>query len=236
MQQHLVAGGLDHAHDLAQPPIVMLLVDEAAHAHLLVQEARGGEELELQAVGAHRVALGDGLGAVLDFEECVGAIRWWKTRIRKEPCHQLLGKADHNLLQAPLRPLWKDVLLIPRDWYSEPQDTSLCWWHQPRYETQGWWYVPAEEVLGKVCKSCNAFCEIADFARAKLRREVLVRCYKCQLEIDRTSISSGREQKKDASRKRAAVTFEESTPKLRKDKRARACGLSRELLGTRHSK
>ncbi len=38
-----------------------------------------------------------------------------------------------------------------------------------------------------------------------------MRCYKCQLEIDRTSVSSGREQKTDASRKRAAVTFEEST-------------------------
>ena len=129
-------------------------------------------------------------------------IRGWKTRTRKDRCPKLLGKADHNLRQALLRPLWKDVLLIPRDWYPE---------HQPRYEKQGWWYVPAEEVLGKVCKSCNAFCETVDFAGAKQRREVLVRCDKFQLEIDRTSISSGREQKTDASRKETAVTFEQST-------------------------
>ena len=128
----------------------------------------------------------------------------------KEPCQNLLGKPDHNLLQALLRPLWKDVLLIPRDWYPE---------HQPRYGTKGWWYVPAEEVLGRVCKSCNAFCEIADFVGSKRRREVSVRCYKCQLEIDRTSVSSGREQKTDASRKRAAVTLEGST--LRRSERVK---------------
>jgi hypothetical protein len=97
-------------------------------------------------------------------------IRGWKARTRKERCQDLLVKADHNLRQALLRPLWKDVLLIPRDWYPE---------HQPRYETKGWWYVPAEEVLGRACKSCNAFCETADFVGAKRRREVSVRCYKC---------------------------------------------------------
>jgi hypothetical protein len=38
-----------------------------------------------------------------------------------------------------------------------------------------------------------------------------VRCYKCQLEEDGTNTSRGREQKTDASRKRAAVTLEGST-------------------------
>ncbi len=95
----------------------------------------------------------------------------------------------------------EDVLLIPRDWYPE---------HQPRYGTKGWWYVSAE-VLRRACKSCNAFCEIVDFVGAKRRREVSVRCYKCQLEEDRTNTSRGREQKKDASCKRAAVTLQGST-------------------------
>jgi hypothetical protein len=130
-------------------------------------------------------------------------IRGWKTRTRKELYQNLLGKADHNLWQALLRPLWKDVLLIPRDWYPE---------HQPRYETKGWWYVPVEEVLERACKSCNAFCEIEDFVGAKRRREVSVRCYKCQLEEDsRTNTSRGQEQKKDASCKRDEVTLEGCT-------------------------
>ena len=64
-------------------------------------------------------------------------IRGWKTEIRKARCQQLLDKNEDNLRRALLRPLWKDVLLLPRDWYPE---------HKPRYETSGWWYVPAEEI------------------------------------------------------------------------------------------
>jgi hypothetical protein len=87
-------------------------------------------------------------------EECLEAehlkfkahIRGWKTEIRKERCRQLLDKNDNNLRRALLRPLWKDVLLIPQALYPE---------HKPRYETQGWWYVPAEEILGRECKSCS---------------------------------------------------------------------------------
>ncbi len=85
-------------------------------------------------------------------------IRGWKTEIRKERCQQLLDKNDHNLRRALLRPLWKDVLLIPQAWYPE---------HKPRYETQGWWYVLAEEILGRECKSCRAFHELAEYARNK---------------------------------------------------------------------
>ena len=69
-------------------------------------------------------------------------IRGWKTEIRKERCQQLLGKNNYNLRRALLRPLWKDVLLIPQAWYPE---------HKPRYETQGWWYVQAGEILGQEC-------------------------------------------------------------------------------------
>jgi len=58
-------------------------------------------------------------------------IRGWKTRTRKERCQNLLEKADHNLRQALLRPQWKDVLLIPQDWYPSTRGT-------PRYEKKGW--------------------------------------------------------------------------------------------------
>jgi hypothetical protein len=75
-------------------------------------------------------------------------IRGWKTEIRKARCQQLLDKNGYNLRKVLLRPVWKDVLLIPREWYPE---------HKPRYETPGWWYVPAEEILGRECKSCKAF-------------------------------------------------------------------------------
>ncbi len=40
-------------------------------------------------------------------------IRGWKTETRKERCQQLLDKNDYNLRRALLRPLWKDVLLLP---------------------------------------------------------------------------------------------------------------------------
>ena len=64
-------------------------------------------------------------------------IRGWKTEIRKERCQQLLDKNDHNLRRALLRPLCKDVLLIPQAWYPE---------HKPKYETQGWWYVLLRQI------------------------------------------------------------------------------------------
>ena len=41
-------------------------------------------------------------------------IRGWKTEIRKERCQQFLDKNDYNLRRALLRPLWKDVLLMPQ--------------------------------------------------------------------------------------------------------------------------
>ena len=81
-------------------------------------------------------------------------IRGWKTASREKRCESLLAKIARTLRKALLSTPWKDVLLIPQAWY--PEDT-------PKYETQGWWYVPAEEVLGRTCKSCNAFCELVDF-------------------------------------------------------------------------
>jgi hypothetical protein len=129
-------------------------------------------------------------------------IRGWKTMTRKGRCQNLLTKADHNLRQALLSAQWKDVLLVPQEWYPE---------HTPRYETKGWWYVSAEAVLGQTCKSCNEFCELADFAGTKRQRTVSVICYKCKFEEDRTGTTSERGQKKNAPRKRAALTLDGST-------------------------
>ena len=97
-------------------------------------------------------------------------IRGWKTETRKERCQQPLDKSDYNLRQALLRPLWKDILLIPQAWYPE---------HKPKYETQGWRYAPSEEVLGRECKSCSVFYELAGFAGTKRRKESLGQCRKC---------------------------------------------------------
>jgi hypothetical protein len=106
-------------------------------------------------------------------------IRGWKTMTREGRCQNLLARTDHNLRKALLSTQWKDVLLVPQAWYPE---------HTPRYETKGWWYVPAEAVLGRTCKSCNAFCELADFTGTKRQRTVSVICYKCKFEEDRTSL------------------------------------------------
>ena len=102
-------------------------------------------------------------------------IRGWKTEIRKARRQQLLDKNGYNLRKALLRQVWKDVLLIPRDWYPE---------HQPRYETSGWWYVLAEEILGRECKSCRAFHELAEYAGTKRRKESLGQCRNCQSKED----------------------------------------------------
>jgi len=137
-------------------------------------------------------------------------IRGWKTETRKERGQQLLDKLDHNLRQALLTPLWKDVLLIPQAWYPE---------HKPKYETQGWWYVPAEKVLGRVCKSCSAFYELAEFAGAKRRKESSVHCRKCLPEEGRTDTPSARRKKKNVSHKRVAVMNDENT--FRRSERVR---------------
>jgi hypothetical protein len=109
-------------------------------------------------------------------------IRGWKTMAQKERCKNVLSKVDHHLRQALLGTQWKDVLLVPQEWYPE---------YTPRYETKGWWYVPAEAVLGRACKSCNAFCELADFAGTKRQRTVSVICYKCNFEEDWTDTPVG---------------------------------------------
>jgi hypothetical protein len=120
----------------------------------------------------------------------------------------LLVKTDHNLRKALLSTPWKDVLLVPQGWYPE---------HTPKYETKGWWYVPAEAVLGPTCKSCNAFCELADFTGKKRQKRVPVLCYKCKFEEDRTDTQSGRGKTKTAPRKRTALTPNGST--LRRSER-----------------
>ena len=124
-------------------------------------------------------------------------VRGWKTEIRKERCQQLLDK-------SLLRPLWKDVLLIPQAWYPE---------HKPRYETQGWWYVPAEEILGRECKSCRAFHELAEYAGTKRRKESLGQCRNCQSKESQADEPSTRRKKKNAAHKRVAVMTGDGTPR-----------------------
>ena len=130
-------------------------------------------------------------------------VRGWKPEIRKERCQQLLDKNDYNLRRALLRPLWKDVLLIPQAWYPE------C---KPRYETQGWWYVPAEEILGRECKSCRAFHELAEYAGTKRRKESLGQCRNCQSKESQANAPSTRRKRKKAAYKRAAVMNGDGTP------------------------
>ena len=131
-------------------------------------------------------------------------IRGWKTEIRKERCQQLLDKNEYNLRRALLRPLWKDVLLIPRDWYPE---------HQPRYETSGWWYVPAEEILGRECKSCKVFHELTEYVGAKRRKDGRGQCRNCQSKESQTDVPSTRRKRKNATYKRAAVMNGDGNPR-----------------------
>jgi len=100
--------------------------------------------------------------------------------------------------------LWKDVLLIPPDWYPE---------HKPRYETQGWWYVPAEEILGRECKSCRAFHELAEYVGTKRRKEGRGQCRNCQSKESQTDAPSTRRKRKKAAYDRAAVMNGEGTPR-----------------------
>ena len=148
-------------------------------------------------------------------------VRGWKSEIRKERCQQLLDKNDHNLRRALLRPLWKDVLLIPQAWYPEDK---------PRYETQGWWYVPADEILGRANpaehftnwqsmqvqkdeKKAEDNAGIASLRRAKQTHQAL----------------EGKEKKQRTKGRlwRRAMTL----PDDRTNEWARACGLQRELDG-----
>jgi hypothetical protein len=111
-------------------------------------------------------------------------VRGWKTETREERCQRVLGiKAEHNLRRALLGAQGKDVLLVPQAWYPE---------HTPKYETKGWWYVPAEEVLGRTCKTCKAFCELTDFIGTKRRRTGSVNCLKCKPPGGRTGTHSKR--------------------------------------------
>jgi hypothetical protein len=94
-------------------------------------------------------------------------IRGWETSFRRRRCLSLLAKTERNLRKALLSTSWRDILLIPHDWYPD---------HKPKFETPGWWYAPAEAVLGRTCRSCSAFCELADFKSTKGKRTVSETC------------------------------------------------------------
>jgi hypothetical protein len=129
-------------------------------------------------------------------------IRGWKPETRERRCQNLLAKTEHNLRKALLSALWKDILLVPQAWYPD---------HTPKYETQGWWYVPAEAILGRTCKSCNAFRVLADFTGNKRKKTVPGICFRCKSEDDRTSTQRGCGTTKTAPRKRTALIPEGST-------------------------
>ena len=135
-------------------------------------------------------------------------IRGWETDVRQTRCQYLKGKSDLALRQALLRPGWKDILLIPRNWY--PADS-------PKFETAGWWYAPAEEVLGRICKSCRTFYEIENPVGAKRSRRITARCPKCKPENDQTGAVGERGKQKNAQHKKAAQALD--TSNLRRSER-----------------
>ena len=129
-----------------------------------------------------------------------GHIRGWEADVRQTRCQFLLEKSDHNLSRALLRPEWKDVL-IPQHWNPA---------HTPKYETKGWWYAPAEEVLGRICKSCRTFYEIENPVGAKRSRRITARCPKCKPENDQTGALGERDKQKNVQRKKAAQALDKS--------------------------
>jgi hypothetical protein len=135
-------------------------------------------------------------------------IRGWETDARRTRCRSLMEKSGHILRQALLRPVWKDILLIPKQWY--PADS-------PKFETEGWWYAPAEEVLGRTCKSCRTFYEIENSAGTRRSRRNTVRCPKCRSENDQAGATGERGKQKNAKRKKAAQTPDASN--LRRSER-----------------
>jgi ribonuclease HI len=135
-------------------------------------------------------------------------IRGWETDARRTRCRSLMEKSGHILRQALLRPVWKDILLIPKQWY--PADS-------PKFETEGWWYAPAEEVLGRTCKSCRTFYEIENSAGTRRSRRNTMRCPKCRSENDQAGATGERGKQKNAKRKKAAQTPDASN--LRRSER-----------------
>jgi hypothetical protein len=121
----------------------------------------------------------------------------------------LLAKTEHNLRKALLSAPWRDILLVPQAWYPD---------HRPKFETPGWWYALAEAVLGRTCKSCNAFCELADFTSNKGKRTVPEICFRCQSKDDRTGTQRGCGTTKNAQPKRTALMPDGSA--LRRSARA----------------
>jgi hypothetical protein len=67
----------------------------------------------------------------------------------------------------------KDILLITHEWY--PKHTLLD-------ETPGWWYVPTEEILGRLCKKCDAFRVLSEFTSKEKDRKNKASCRKCKSE------------------------------------------------------
>jgi hypothetical protein len=101
-------------------------------------------------------------------------ITGWEMEAKKSRCDKLMPKSDSNLRRELLEK--EDVLLIPHYWYPE---------HTPLDETPGWWYVPTEEILGRVCKKCNAFDDdrvLSEFTSKERGRKNKARCRKCKPE------------------------------------------------------
>ena len=108
---------------------------------------------------------------------------------RKSRCQSLLQKSDSSLWQElcsyPYRrngTKSRDVLLIPQEWYPD---------YKLKYETPGWWYVPTEEILGRVCKKCNAFRELVEFTGTEWDSKNKASCRRCKPEHDRAGRPSG---------------------------------------------
>jgi hypothetical protein len=142
------------------------------HRHSEQSNSLGTQCLNLHALGEQWIEEVTDVDTVQTTpEECLEGehlkfkahIRGWKVVTRERRCQSLLAKTEHNLRKVLLSTPWKDVLLVPQAWYPE---------HTPKFETKGWWYVPAEAVLGRTCKSCNAFCELKEFSGKKRQKTV----------------------------------------------------------------
>ena len=98
-------------------------------------------------------------------------ITGWEMEAKKSRCDKVLTKSDCNLRRELLEK--KDVLLILHD---------SCPEHTPLDETPGWWYVPTEEILGRVCKKCNALRVLSEFTSRERDRKNKASCRKCKPE------------------------------------------------------
>ena len=119
----------------------------------------------------------------------------------KACCRNLIatcGKSSVHTEGMVPRP---NFLPIPQEWYPH---------YKPKYETPGWWYVPIEEILGRVCKKCNAFSELADFTKkgTDWDSKNKASCRKCKPEHDRAGRQSGSKKLKISEGEGKMITKE----------------------------